>query len=694
MAGRTQHPSTVRRKKRPQPPVYGGVGSSYEDKDNDFLCPICFEMIEEAHMTKCGHSFCHKCIRSCLEQSNRCPKCNQVLDKPDQIFPNFLLDELVQKQRQKLSEQKRLKTNHSNGFSQEIMDTLEPDSLDIHHVNTLLDYLSQKKLQLEGDGQLAQHQVLKEFLLKVRAKKQEMLDQLNLELSLIDEDVRRVEALLSDHRRKYPKSCTLPSSTPSINGVIDTSSLKSDASSPTATPNATASSTNGKGDSLNSTSNSQVMGQEFFNGSRTGSTSNSQTMGQEGFNGSRTAGRQWLQTTMASRRKKVDQHFEDLEQCYFGLRTPQRDKISEPSTQGAVGASSSTIFNSANFQSDRDSFEEFQESLSKFTKYTSFRPLATLSYASDIYNPSSIVSSIEFDRDCDYFAIAGVTKKIKVFEYGTVIRDTVDMHYPVTEMVCNSKISSIIWSSYHKSMLASSDYEGTVTLWDAFTGVKSRIFQEHEKRCWSVDFNRMDPKLLASGSDDSKVKLWSTNVEHSVACLEAKANVCCVKFNPESRFHLAFGSADHCVHYYDLRKLKTPVSVFKGHRKAVSYTKFVSPTEIVSASTDSQLKLWGISKQHCLRTYRGHTNEKNFVGLASDGDYIACGSENNSLYVYYKGLSKQLLTFKFDTVRSVLEKEKREEDTNEFVSAVCWRPGSNVLVAANSQGTIKVLELV
>ena len=52
------------------------------------------------------------------------------------------------------------------------------------------------------------------------------------------------------------------------------------------------------------------------------------------------------------------------------------------------------------------------------------------------------------------------------------------------------------------------------------------------------------------------------------------------------------------------------------------------------------------------------------------------GSENNSLYIYYKGLSKHLLTFKFDTVRSVLEREKREEDANEFVSAVCWRPVS------------------
>ena len=43
------------------------------------------------------------------------------------------------------------------------------------------------------------------------------------------------------------------------------------------------------------------------------------------------------------------------------------------------------------------------------------------------------------------------------------------------------------------------------------------------------------------------VKLWNINMEHSVQCIEAKANVCCVKFNPESRFHLAFGSAGKFV---------------------------------------------------------------------------------------------------------------------------------------------------
>lgn len=39
------------------------------------------------------------------------------------------------------------------------------------------------------------------------------------------------------------------------------------------------------------------------------------------------------------------------------------------------------------------------------------------------------------------------------------------------------------------------------------------------------------------------VKLWATNMEHSFDTLEVKANVCCVKFNPESRNYLAFGSA-------------------------------------------------------------------------------------------------------------------------------------------------------
>lgn len=48
-------------------------------------------------------------------------------------------------------------------------------------------------------------------------------------------------------------------------------------------------------------------------------------------------------------------------------------------------------------------------------------------------------------------------------------------------------------------------------------------------------------------------------------------------------------------------------------------------TVFYHSSTDSQLKLWNVNKTHCLRSFKGHINEKNFVGLASNGDYVACG---------------------------------------------------------------------
>lgn len=37
--------------------------------------------------------------------------------------------------------------------------------------------------------------------------------------------------------------------------------------------------------------------------------------------------------------------------------------------------------------------------------------------------------------------------------------------------------------------------------------------------------------------------------------------------------------------------------------------------------------------------------------------------------------------------------EDNEDDTGHFISAVCWKSESPTMLAANSQGTIKVLEL-
>lgn len=609
-----------------------GTNEAYEDHNSDYLCPICFELIEEAHITRCGHTYCFGCITKAIVEKTQCPKCGAGTRLND-IFPNFLLNDLVVKYRNKLLSQELTQALdsgerlHVNGLRDFVKSGSQ--NLSLPDVNVMLEVLIQRKNILEAETCMAQNELLYEFLKHLRQQREEKLNQLTKEVALIQRDMEEVENILK-------------------NVEISKSSLLS----------------------------SEVVDCETKSSSEKGGSS-------DGYFGSK-KGPDTISSSLANRRKRMHAHFDDFVHCYFSARAKellfgidQDDKTVTPDSS----ASSSDL-------------NVFRDNLVKFSRYNCLRPLAVLNYSSDIFNNSTIVSSIEFDKDNEFFAIAGVTKLIKIYDYGSVIRDTVDIHYPCLEMTSSSKISCVSWNFYHKGTLASSDYEGAITVWDVTTGQRTKTFQEHEKRCWSVDFNNVDTRLIASGSDDARVKLWDLNNDHSVASLEAKANVCCVKFNPCSSYNLAFGSADHCVHYYDLRKMKEALSVFKGHRKAVSYVKFLNKEDIVSASTDSQLKMWNVNQSHCLRSFVGHINEKNFVGLATDGDYVACGSENNSLYVYYKGVTKQLFNFKFDTGRSVLEKSNKEDDANEFVSAVCWRQQSNVVVAANSQGIIKILELV
>lgn len=159
----------------------------------------------------------------------------------------------------------------------------------------------------------------------------------------------------------------------------------------------------------------------------------------------------------------------------------------------------------------------------------------------------------------------------------------------------------------------------------------------------------MNPTRFASGSDDSKVKLWSSTDRFSTGTIESKANVCSVKFHPGNNNQIIFGSADHHIHLYDLRKTDEPLVVFKGHKKAVSYVRFLNNHQLVSASTDSTLRLWDLNSNESIRSFSGHQNEKNFVGLSvnSDGSILSCGSETNEVFAYHSSLSKPIAQHRF-----------------------------------------------
>ncbi|KAF6172992.1 hypothetical protein GIB67_006368 [Kingdonia uniflora] len=351
-------------------------------------------------------------------------------------------------------------------------------------------------------------------------------------------------------------------------------------------------------------------------------------------------------------------------------------------------------------QNPDDRLRMFFDGLCKYARYSTFEVRGTLRNA-DLLNSANVICSLSFDRDEDFFAAAGVSKKIKIFDFHNLLDDSIDIHYPVIELSSKSKLSCICWNNYIKNYLASTDYDGVVQIWDASTGQGFSQYAEHQKRAWSVDFSQLDPTNLASGSDDHSVKLWTINERKSVSTIRNVANVCCVQFSPHSANLLAFGSADYKTYCYDLRNTKNPWCTMSGHGKAVSYVKFLDPETLISASTDNTLKLWdlnktnssGLSVNACSLTFRGHTNEKNFVGLSVSEGYIACGSETNEVYAYHRSLPMPLTSHKFGSVDPISGQETID-DNGQFVSSVCWRGKSDVVVTANSSGSIKVLQVM
>lgn len=550
--------------------------------------------------------------------------------------------------------------------------------LESEFLNEPRDNLKERELETELREKIEEQELLLDFLLLLQKRKQEAASKLWETVSFISSDIEEVKKLQNGLQKKGESILELEDSALGTLSIAndDSGCLKPRKRFRPGLPT--------------------QCSEEFDDGEDGSQKSEAPTEKQE---------------KIMSRSSRLMKNFKKLESAYFLTRRRATKPTGKPITRQAPISSDgrgSVILNesSVNTLSTKERLNDsrqdgwinsFLGGLCKYLSFTKLKVKADLRQG-DLLNSSNLVCSLSFDRDGEFFATAGVNKKIKVFEYNTIINEDRDIHYPVVELSSRSKLSSICWNGYIKSQIASSNFEGVVQIWDV---TRSQVFlamNEHEKRVWSVDFSLADPTMLASGSDDGSVKLWNINQGASVGTIKTKANVCCVQFSSDSGHSLAFGSADHKIYHYDLRNMKMPLCTLIGHNKTVSYIKFIDSLNLVSASTDNTVKLWDLSMStsrvlDCpLQSYTGHLNVKNFVGLSVSDGYIATGSETNEVFVYHKAFPMPALSFKFKNTDPLSGEDL--DDSLQFISSVCWRGQSSTLVAANSMGNIKLLEMV
>eukprot|EP00258_Populus_trichocarpa_P025697 XP_024441716.1 WD repeat-containing protein RUP2 [Populus trichocarpa] len=338
--------------------------------------------------------------------------------------------------------------------------------------------------------------------------------------------------------------------------------------------------------------------------------------------------------------------------------------------------------------------------------------LSTIVSSSNNNNTASISDAlgvIEFDQTNSIIATGGIARKIRIYSLESLlphestsqdVHDTIFLDHARARdyYICTpAKLSSFRWKPRSDGrVLGSEDYDGVVMEYNLERRIP--IFERDEhggRRVWSVDYSHCDPTMGASGSDDGTMQMWDTRSESGecVATVQPsvrRSAVCCVEFNPFGGPIVAIGCADRKVYGYDLRMMADPVFVLDGHRKTVTYIKFLDNATLVSASIDGCLKLWNSDNSNVIRTYHGHVNNRNFVGLSvwRNGGLLGCGSENNKVFVYDKRWSEPVWVH--ESSSPIMGKDGRGSG---FVSSVCWRQVGEdqcTLVTGGSDGILQV----
>lgn len=181
--------------------------------------------------------------------------------------------------------------------------------------------------------------------------------------------------------------------------------------------------------------------------------------------------------------ERVMRNLEQLENAYYSMRSTI--DTSEANIIKRVDNDALRVRqNFHELHSDANAIDEqadplgcFFDGLCKYARYSRFEVRGILKNA-DILNSPNVICSLSFDRDEEYFAAAGVSKKIKIFEFDALLNDSVDIHYPLIEMPSKSKLSCVCWNSYIKNYLASTDYDGTVQvsiLWPNIRGLSAIV---------------------------------------------------------------------------------------------------------------------------------------------------------------------------------------------------------------------------
>ena len=204
-----------------------------------------------------------------------------------------------------------------------------------------------------------------------------------------------------------------------------------------------------------------------------------------------------------------------------------------------------------------------------------------------------------------------------------------NMNYEKEEKIINENGRVFALLEFENDKLLAGTSENVIDLWDVNSVDNNCLYSFEGHELWINCLVKINSKIFASASNDSKIKIWDYFTRTCLFDLQGHVD-CILSLILLRNNYLCSGSADLTIKIWDWEK-QNCVSTLRGHQKWVKSVYELDNGILVSGSDDKTIKLW--KDDNLLLTLNGHRHSvRTFCQL--NENYFCSGSFDSTIKIW------------------------------------------------------------